>query len=477
MAKNKLEHGLAFDDVLIVPKYSKVSSRRNIDLKTHFSRRIKINIPIVSANMDTVTESDMAIAMAREGGVGVIHRFNSVENQAREVRRVKRAESFVISDPIATSKGAKLSQALVLMKEHGITSVLVIDKNRVLQGIVTSRDVRFCHDPDIKILKIMTPCRKLITADPDIKAEKAIEIFNRYKIEKLPLVDKDGVLRGLITSADFIKISRHKNAVKDKKGRLAVAAAIGVKHGLEQAEKLVQSGVDALVIDIAQGHHKTCIDLIKQLKNKHKDVDIVAGNVATGDGTRDLIKAGADGVKIGIGPGAACSTRVVAGAGVPQMTAIFESAKVGREYNIPIIADGGIRTSADLAKAIAGGASTVMIGSLFAGTKESPGEYFIEDGAAFKAYRGLSSRDASFDRSLLEDNQERMERTPEGISARIVYKGEVKKVLSTLIDGLQSGMSYSGAENILDFWNKAEFIKISEAARQEGLPTSLNNNK
>lgn len=476
MTKNSLKLGLAFDDVLIVPKYSKIRSRRNIDLKTRFSRRIKINAPIVSANMDTVTESDMAIAMARQGGIGVIHRFNSIEDQTREVKRVKRAENLVISDPVTINKEATLEQTLALMKENRISGVLVVDKNKILQGIITSRDVRFCQDHNVRVGKIMTPYDKLITGDPRIKIDKAIEIFARHKIEKLPLIDKDRVLHGLITAADFIKISQHKNAAKDKKGRLIVAAAIGVKKGLERAESLVKQGVDALVIDIAHGHHKSCIDLIKLLKKKYKKIDIAAGNAATADGARDLIEAGADAVKIGIGPGAACSTRVVAGAGVPQITAILRAAKAAHEYNIPLIADGGIRTSGDLVKAIAAGASTVMIGSLFAGTKESPGEYFIEDGAAFKGYRGLASRDASWDRSLLVSNQQRSDRAPEGVSTRIVYKGELSKVLASLIDGLQSGMSYSGAENISDFWNKAEFIRITKAGYKEGLPRSLSSN-
>ena len=474
MAKNNLEIGLAFNDVLIVPKYSAISSRRSIDLQTRFSRRIKINIPIVSANMDTVTESEMAIDLARRGGVGVIHRFMTTEDQAREVRRVKRVENLFIPDPVTISPSATLGEALTVMKENQVSGILVIDQKGILQGIVTARDVRFCQKIDIKITKIMTPRSKLITARPSIKPQQAITIFNQHKIEKLPLVDQKGILRGLITAADFIKMNRYQNAVKDKRGRLIVAAAIGVKNGLERAEKLVKAGADALVIDIAHGHHQSCLRLIKQLKREYHLVDIVAGNVATGPGTEDLIAAGADAVKIGIGPGAVCSTRIVAGAGVPQITAILQAAQAARRYRIPIIADGGIRMAGDLAKAMAAGASTVMIGSLFAGTKESPGEYFIENGAAFKVYRGLASRDASFDRNSLENDQARLDREPEGISTRVVYKGEVGKVLNTLIDGLQSGMSYSGAKNIKEFWQKAELIRITGAAREEGLPRTLN---
>lgn len=470
MSKNDLPLGLSFDDVLLVPKYSKVVTRKLINLTTNFSRNIKLNIPIVSANMDTVTESTMAIAVAREGGIGIIHRFLSLEAQVSEAQKVKRAENLVISDPITTNKETKLKEALALMRKYNINGILVINEKNFLEGILTSRDVRFRHDLETPVAEIMTPRVRLITASADINPEEAISFFVRYKIEKLPLVDKKGKLQGLMTASDFIKIGQHQTAAKDKKGRLLVGAAIGVKDGEERAEKLISVGTDVLVIDIAHGHHKTAIDLIKKLKHKHEKTDIVAGNVATAVGTQDMIKAGADAVKIGIGPGAACSTRIVSGAGVPQITAVLESSKVARKYNVPIIADGGIRNSGDLAKAIAAGASSVMIGSLLAGTKESPGEYFIEDGAAVKIYRGLASREASIDRNSLEKNKDREERTPEGISTRVAYRGEVKRIILNLIDGLQSGMSYSGAESIKDFWQKAEFIRITEAGMRESMP-------
>ncbi|MDA2922034.1 IMP dehydrogenase [Patescibacteria group bacterium AH-259-L07] len=467
---NKPSLGLSFDDVLIIPQYSDISSRKTVNVRTKFSRRIKINIPIVSANMDTVTEADMAIALSRYGGIGVIHRFNSIDEQAEEVRKVKRAENLVIDDPITISKKTKLSDAVAFIKEKRISGLLVVDKNRKLEGIVTWRDVRFSQNRNTTVEKVMTPFKKLITASPDIKVEKAIAIFDTYKIEKLPLMDKDRVLHGLITAADFLKINKYKNAAKDKNGRLVVAAAVGIKDGMERARRLVEAGVDALVIDIAHGHHKAVIDLVKKLKKTYTNVDIVGGNIATSKGAYDLIKAGVDAVKVGIGPGAVCSTRVIAGTGVPQLTAILNSSKPAHQHHIPLIADGGLRHAGDVSKAIAAGASTVMSGSLFAGTKESPGEYFVEEGAAYKVYRGLASRDASFDRGLREHNKDRAERAPEGISSRIVYKGDLDKVLFPLIDGLQSGMSYTGAKNIGEFWEKAEFVRVSKAGYKEGLP-------
>ncbi|MDA2936284.1 IMP dehydrogenase [Patescibacteria group bacterium AH-259-L05] len=472
--KDKPDIGLSFDDVLIIPQYSDISSRKTVNVKTKFSRRININIPIVSANMDTVTEAAMAIAMARYGGIGVIHRFNSIDEQAEEVRKVKRAENVIIDDPITISKKTKLSDAVAFIKEKRISGLLVVDKNKKLEGIVTWRDVRFTQHRNVTVEKVMTPFKKLITASPDIKVEKAIAIFDTYKIEKLPLIDKDRILHGLITAADFLKINKYKNAAKDKNGRLVVAAAVGIKDGMERAQKLVETGVDALVVDIAHGHHKAVIDLVKKLKKVYTNVDIVAGNVATYQGAYDLIKAGADAIKVGIGPGAVCSTRVIAGTGVPQLTAILNSSKPAHQHNIPLIADGGIRHAGDVSKAIAAGASTIMSGSLFAGTKESPGEYFVEEDAAYKVYRGLASRDASFDRGLKEHNTDRAERAPEGVSARIVYKGDLNKVLFPLIDGFQSGMSYVGAKNIGEFWGKATFIRTSKAGHKEGLPRSLN---
>ncbi|OGY63060.1 MAG: IMP dehydrogenase [Candidatus Harrisonbacteria bacterium RIFCSPHIGHO2_01_FULL_44_13] len=460
--------GFTFDDVLIIPKYSDIPSRKLISLKTKFSRRIELNIPIVSANMDTVTESEMAIAMAVEGGIGIIHRFMPIERQMEEVRRVKRAENILIADPITIFKDATLGEALEVMRKNRITGILVCDAKNYLEGILTSRDVRFKKDLDLKVKNIMTARARLVTAKKGVSLKRAVQILDEHKIEKLPLVDKRGRLAGLITASDFKKISQHQNAAKDKNGRFLVGAAIGVKDGAERAEKLVKAGADALIIDIAHGHHKSAIDLLKNLKRKFKKTDIIAGNVATPQGVTDLIKAGADAVKVGIGPGAACSTRIVAGAGMPQLTAIMEAKKVAKD--IPIIADGGIKNSGDAAKAIAAGASTIMVGNLLAGTKESPGEYFIENGAAVKIYRGLASRDASLDRQSVDKNSERQDREPEGISTKVVYKGEAKKIIGALIDGLQSGMSYAGARAIKEFWQKAEFVKITENGSKESLP-------
>lgn len=459
--------GLSFDDVYLIPSYSDIKSRKLIDLQANFSRQIKLHIPIVSANMDTVTESKMAIAMARHGGIGIIHRFMNLENQVTEVRKVKRAENFIIEEPITIAKSATLKTLLELMKSNNINGILVIGPEQTLEGIVTRRDVRFQKDLTVKVADIMTPKTKLITANPAIAREEAIKILNQHKIEKLPLVDENGKLKGLITSSDLIKMGPNSRAAKDKQGRLIVGAAIGVQDGLKRADKLISVGVDALVIDIAHGHHSTAIDLIKELKEKYtQHVDIVAGNIATAQATKDLILAGADAVKVGIGPGAACSTRIVAGAGVPQLTAIMESSKIAREHGVPIIADGGIKNSGDAAKAIGAGASSIMCGNFFAGTDESPGEYFIENGAAFKIYRGLASRDAS----EASDVPGRAEREPEGVSAKIMYKGSLKKTLNSLIDGLQSGMSYSGAKNISEFWEKAQFIRTTEAGVREGKP-------
>lgn len=461
---------LALDDVLIVPQYSQIVTRKLVDLKTKFSRNISLSIPIVSANMDTVTESAMAIAMAREGGIGIIHRFMSIEQEVNEVHKVKKAETLVVNDPVTVSRDSVLSEILEIMKANGVSSILITDENGILEGIITARDIRFRVDMHKRASEIMTPKGKLITASPDIKKEEVVGIFDKYKIEKLPLIDKDGKLRGLITAADFTKESKYRRAAKDSRGRLVVGAAIGVKDGEERAEKLIKAGADVLVIDIAHGHHHSTIELLINLKKKYPGTDVVAGNIATAEGVDDLAKAGADAIKVGIGPGKACSTRVISGAGMPQFTAVIECSRAAKKYNIPVIADGGIKNSGDLAKVIGAGAATVMIGSLLAGTKESPGDYYIEDGVAYKIYRGLASKAASMDRAFQEQNLDRQERAAEGISTTVAYKGDVALISRTLIDGLQSGMSYSGAENIVDFQNKVKFVRITSAGFNEGLP-------
>ena len=469
--ESDLPLGLTYDDVLLVPQYSDIQSRKQINISAQFSKNIALNMPIVSANMDTVTESKMAIAMALEGGIGVIHRFLTIDEQVAEVKKVKRSQNLIIEDPIFISKEATLGEAMEVMKQNNINGLLVCDKNKRIVGILTGRDVRFKTNFNLKVKDVMTPKSKLITVSR-ADSKKALGIFDKYKIEKLPLVDAKGKLAGLITASDFKKTQEHLYAAKDIEGQLLVGAAVGVKDGLERGRALVEAGADALVIDIAHGHHHKCIELTKELKKRFKKVDIVAGNVATRLGAEDLIKAGADAIKVGIGPGAACSTRIVAGSGVPQFSAILDIAPVCKKAGVAVIADGGVRTSGDVAKAIAGGASTVMIGNLFAGSLESPGEYYIEGGSAFKVYRGLASREASRDRQEVDKNPEREDRAPEGISYKVTYKGEVSKITRLLVDGLQSGMSYTGARNIAEFWEKARFIRMTEAGFKESLPRS-----
>lgn len=472
---NKLHNitlGLTYDDVLLVPHYSDTASRKQIDLTTYFSRRLKINIPIVSANMDTVTESGMATAVALAGGIGVIHRFMTIEEEAHEVRKVKRAQNFMITDPVCVSPDTSLAEAIKLMKQHGIHGLLVCNADKRLQGILTSRDIKFKTSFSGPVREFMTPRGKLITTTANVTQEAAVKIFDEYKVEKLPVINAEDLIVGLITASDFRKHAENSNASHDKNGRLLVAAAVGVKDGLERSEALVKAGADALVIDIAHGHSEKCVQLTRELKTAWPDIDVVAGNVATVTGALDLIKAGADAIKVGVGPGAACSTRIVAGSGVPQLTAVCNIADICRQYGVPLIADGGIKTSGDLAKAIGAGADTVMIGNLFSGTLESPGEYYIEDGQAVKVYRGLASREASIDRQTIEQNVARQDRAPEGVSYKVSYKGGVTKVLGLLVDGLQSGMSYTGAKNIPEFWEKAEFVRITEAGMRESAPRS-----
>jgi len=471
--KESFRLALSYDDVLLVPHYSDITSRKFIDLSTLFSKRIQLNIPIVSANMDTVTGSEMAIHMAREGGMGIIHRFQSAEEEADEVRRVKRVENIFIHDPITIHKKATLREATTLMAKNKVTGVIVVSHDGIIEGILTARDIRFKTDQSISIQELMTPKEKVITAKKNISSEEALLILDKNKIEKLPLIDEKGKLCGLITATDYKKTKENPRASKDKRGRLLVGAAIGVKDGLERAELLVQAGTDALVIDIAHGHHKSCIDMVKKLKKKFPSIDIIAGNVATAEGTLDLIKAGADAIKVGIGPGAACSTRIIAGSGVPQFTAVMDCVAVAQKFKVPVIADGGIKNSGDLAKAMAAGVGTVMVGNLFSGSKESPGEYYIEGGEAFKIYRGLASRDASADMAVRGGGDvEKQNRAPEGIGYRVTFKGEVKKILAGLVDGLQSGMSYTGAKNLKEFSQKAEFVRITDAGMKESKPRS-----
>jgi len=463
--------GLTFDDVLLVPRRSAILPHE-VDIRTKLTRNIKLNIPIMSAAMDTVTEADMAISLAKEGGVGVIHRNLTPEEQAAEVRKVKRYESGIIKDPFTLTKDEPVWKAIQLMQEHKIGGVPIVRKNtNELEGLITIRDLQFQEDPDEPIEHVMTPRKELITAPPDIDLEEAKKILQKHRIEKLPLVDEKFRLRGLITIKDIKKIQKHPNACKDGRGRLIVGAAVGTDMTLKREELLLEAEVDFLVIDTAHGHSERVLEKTKALK-KHFKFDIIAGNVATAEATAALIEAGADAVKVGIGPSAICTTRVVAGVGVPQLTAILECAKEAQKYGVPIIADGGIRFSGDIAKAIAAGANVVMLGSLLAGTEESPGEIFTLKGESYKTYRGMGSMGA-----MKEGKSSRYfwwegTRKPiaEGIEGRVRFKGKVADVLYQLVGGLRVAMGYCGATNIKTFQENAEFVQITRAGLIESHP-------
>ena len=455
-----MREAYTFDDVLMLPQRSGVFSRRDTNTASLLTRRISLNIPIVSANMDTVTEYRMARFMAEAGGIGIIHRFLPIDKQAEEVQRVKRAESVVIEDPYVIAKDFAVKDAEELMSEYNVSGLPVLDQNNKVVGIITRRDILFLEDKNVLVREAMT--KKVIAGSPKIKMREAKKILFQHRIEKLPLVDRAGRLKGLITLKDILKQASVRNASLDKKGRLFVGAALGVKGDtLERAKALLDAGADVLVVDIAHGHNERAIQTIKLLKKKFQGIEVVGGNVATPKGVIDLIKAGADAVKIGIGPGAACTTRIVTGVGVPQLTAITDCFNVAAKYKVPIIADGGIRNSGDFSKALAAGASTAMIGSLLAGADESPGEYILEDGAGFKLYRGMASRDAS------PSAGDGVYRAPEGKSGKVPYRGRAKNVLDDLMAGLRSSMSYLGANNLKEFQKNAEFVHITSAGLRE----------
>lgn len=479
--------GLAFDDVLLIPGFSPIRSRREVDVSTRFSRSIKLGIPVVSANMDVVTESQMAIALARLGGIGVIHRFLSIEREVAEVAKVKRSEGILIERPMTLQVDNTVEEANELIKTHGIGGIVIIDSGRHVLGLVTKRDILFEDKQDRMVSEVMTPFKDLITADPGIKIDEAKEMLHRNKIEKLPVIEKDGKLVGLITTRDIVKRKQFPNATKDPKGRLRVAAAIGVKDDyLERAQRLVDADVDAIVVDIAHGHSVRGIETIKEIK-KNFGVDVVAGNVATAEGTLDLIKAGADVIKVGVGPGSTCTTRIVAGAGVPQLTAIMDCVRSASDYDIPVIADGGIRHPGDVTKAIAAGASSIMCGSLFAGTDESPGPTILRDGIRYKMTRGMASLAATIDRRIVEQNGngKRDEKeiiaelleddVPEGVEGLITYKGRLEEIITQLIGGLRSGMSYCGAKDLQELQRNAKFIRITQAGLKESHPHDISN--
>lgn len=470
---NNFAKGLTYDDVLLRPKYSEITSRKSVDTSTYLTTGIKLHIPIISSNMDSVTESRMAIAMAKLGGIGIIHRFLSIENQVEEVKKVKRNENFKIDNPITIQINQNAKDALDLMKVNGISGLLVVNKQGRLAGILTNRDIHFVTDMNKPVREIMT--KKVITSSPGITIKKAINILDKHKIEKLPLVDKNNIVKGLITRIDIVKKKLNPNATQDEKGRLRVGAAVGVKdESIERARELVKAGVDVLVIDIAHGHSKLVIDMLKKLKKNHPEVPIVAGNVATAEGVRDLIKAGADAIKVGIGPGSICTTRIVTGFGVPQLSAILETSVAAKRYKVPIIADGGVRQPGDLVKALAAGASTVMLGSTLAGTDESPGLIVNKNGMRFKVSRGMASLGANLtqQRTLQDNNIKDLQKqseevVPEGVEAMVYYKGGTKDVLHQFTGGLRSGLSYCGARNIKQLQKNAEFIQITQASLQE----------
>ena len=464
--------GLTYDDVLLVPAYSE-DLPHEVNLGSKFTRNIVINTPIISAAMDTVTEHDLAISIAQQGGIGVIHKNMSIERQANEVRKVKRSESGMILDPITLNEEALVGDALRLMAENKIGGIPVISKQRKLKGIVTNRDLRFEKKLNKKIADVMTT-ENLVTANEDVDLVKAENILQNHKIEKLPVIDENDFLVGLITFKDIIKVKQHPNSCKDKFGRLRVAAAVGVsKDTFERIEALVKSSVDAIVIDTAHGHSKGVINLLKEVKKQYRNLDVVVGNIATGEAALDLVRAGADAIKVGIGPGSICTTRIIAGVGFPQLSAIMNVKKALEGSSVPIIADGGIRFTGDIPKAIAAGASSVMMGSMFAGTQESPGETIIYEGRKFKTYRGMGSIEAmqkgSKDRYFQENEDDIKKLVPEGISARVPFKGSLKEVMHQLIGGLRAGMGYCGAKDIENLMD-AKFIKITSSGMVESHP-------
>ncbi len=461
--------GLTYDDVLLIPSYSEVLPRE-VDTSTRFSRNIELKIPVVSSAMDTVTESRMAIAMAQEGGIGVLHKNMSIEAQAIKVRKVKRSENGMIIDPVTLHENALVRDALHIMKENKIGGIPVVSDNNKLVGIVTNRDLRFEKDHERPVAEIMTR-ENLITTSEFIDFEDAEEILQEHKIEKLPVVDSDFQLVGLITYRDIIKIKERPNACKDQRGRLRVAAAVGVTPDtIERVAALVREDVDAVVVDTAHGHSRGVIEMVKQIKRQFPDLELVAGNVATADAALDLMKAGVDAVKVGIGPGSICTTRIVAGVGVPQLTAIYDVAKAVSESGVPVIADGGIRYTGDIVKAIAAGASSVMAGSLFAGVEESPGETIIYEGRKYKTYRGMGSieamQDGSRDRYFQDVEDDIKKLVPEGIVGRVPYKGSLSEVVHQMVGGLRAGMGYCGAANIGEL-QKSHFIKITNSGVRE----------
>ena len=473
-----IREGLTFDDVLLIPKRSPIISRSQTNLKTRLSRNINLNIPVISANMDTVTESPMAIALARDGGLGIIHRFMTIQDQVDEVLKVKRTESVMIEQPYTISIDSSVGYAKKIMHDFGISGLL-IEKDKKLAGIITKRDLLFETNLENNISSVMS--KDVVFAEMGTTIEKAKYILHKNRIEKLPIIDKDKHIIGLITSKDILKMEEFPNASKDKKGRLLVGAAVGVKGDyLERTEALLDAAADVMVVDIAHGHSDNAINCVHLIKKAFKDCELIAGNIATGQGTEDLIRAGVDAVKVGVGSGSICITRVITGSGVPQLTAILDSVKIAKEYDIPVISDGGIRNSGDLTKALAAGSSSVMVGSLLGGTDESPGKTLVKNGKKYKIYRGMASFYASLGRKYREEGQQIIESedlndyVPEGVEAMVSYKGSVVEIIRQLVGGLRSGLSYCGAKTINEMQQNAEFVRITTAGYIESQPHDVN---
>jgi IMP dehydrogenase len=473
--KIRSEIGLTFDDVLLVPKYSDIRSRSDVDTSGTLVPGIRLQMPIVSANMDTVTEAAMAIALAQQGGIGILHRFMSIERQAEQVLRVKRAESLVVQNPIKIGPQASIDEARLVMHRQDVGGLMVVDYENRLIGVVTTRDVLLAKDGKAPVKSVMTPREKLVVAGPQEAVDAAEEKLHQARVEKLPLVDEEDRLVGLITMQDIVKLKEHPHATKDERGSLRVGVAIGVRaEDTERAAACIDAGADLLVVDIAHGHSDHTIRMIKRLKKAFPHIPIIGGNVATGEGVRDLAEAGADAVKVGVGGGSICITRIVSGSGMPQLTAVADAAEMGHKLNVPIISDGGIRTSGDLTKAIAAGASTVMLGSTLAGTDEAPGAEIVRQGRRYKVVRGMASLSANVDRRRMdmqtraeEDEELWSEVVPEGVEALVPYRGDVRDILHQLIGGLRSGLSYAGSHSIEELWEKAEFVRLTNAGQKE----------
>ena len=469
-----VKEGLTFDDVLLIPQKSEILPSQ-INTKTKLTKDIELNIPLMSASMDTVTESKMAISMARQGGIGIIHKNMSIEKQASEVDRVKRSESGLIVDPFSLSKGHTIQDADNIMAKYKISGVPIVDENNILVGIITNRDIKFETDMSRLIEEAMTPKERLVTAKEGVTLEEAKEILGKHRIEKLPIVDDEGHLKGLITIKDIEKKIQYPNSAKDKRGRLLCGAGVGITNDLlERVDALYKAKVDIIVLDSAHGHTTNVINALKKVKAAYPDLPVIAGNVATAAGCEDLIKAGADCVKIGMGPGSICTTRVVAGIGVPQITAIMDCYEVAKKYDIPIIADGGIQYSGDIVKALAAGANVCMMGSMFAGTEESPGEIVLYRGRSYKTYRGMGSiaamEDGSKDR-YFQEGQKKL--VPEGVEGMVAYKGKAEDIVFQMIGGIKSGMGYCGANTIEQLQANAEFVKITAASLKESHPHDI----